>query len=195
MKFGCWDSTRRRHRTLYEHVRWLLTWVSTPRCLGLGTGLAGVRSVPYPERSVDRPRTGRTQWTHWGASSLVPREGCNLPSHWTLSWWGTEPTVGASGVWQLQVQAVVNGAPDALRSASGASVFWGIRVADPWIWWGVFILLHLIHGRSLAHLISWETPCGAREKEEPKKDWGLRDFLSESFSSEFQKFKCASTTL
>jgi len=191
MKFGCLN----KHRTLALDALWarpvVPTWVSVPGCLGLGTG--------------------RTHRTHRGASGALPTEVCRMIGHrthapdlprcvrsrtprglqFTLSPdTGTGPTMRASGVLSVELQLAVNGEPDALCTASGATlstsgapIFFGIRVASPWTWWVVFRLLHLIHGRSLAHLISWETPFGAREKQEPREDWELSDFLSQSFSS------------
>jgi len=41
----------------------------------------------------------------------------------------------------------------------------------------VFILLHLIQESTLAHLFSWQTPCCAREKHDPREDWELSNFL------------------
>jgi len=136
----------------------VLTWVSVPGCLGLGTG--------------------RTHWTRRGASGPLPREVYSLTEHRTHAadplgcvWSHTQrglkfalapDTIQVSHrihcgcVWCVaeQVQLAIDGAPDALRSAFGAPVFGGIRVVGPWTSWGVFILLHLVHGRSLAHLIS-----------------------------------------
>jgi len=146
-----------------------------------------VRPVPYPGRSAS--------WTGHQTHATDPL-GCvrsrtqrGLQITLTPNA-GTGPTVSASDVLSEVVQLAVNGAPDALCSASGAAssasgapVLCGKQVAGPWTWWGVFILLHLVDGRSLAHLIRWEIPCGAREKQEPREDWELSDFLSESFSS------------
>ena len=140
--------------------------------------------APDPTRCV-RSLTRRGLQINFSSDELWVR-------HRTISWCA-RCRVG------LQVQLVVNVASNPLRSASGATsstsgvlVLCGIRVAGPWTWWVVFILLHLVHGRSLAHLISWESPCGAREKQEPREDWELSDLLTESFSSEFQEFKSAS---
>ena len=91
---------------------------------------------------------------------------------------------GATGRWEVAssdlsetVQLAIEVSPDARCRASGATstasgdpVFSGKRLADLWTSSGVFILLHLFHERSLAHLNIRETCCGAREQQEPRED-------------------------
>ena len=140
-------------------IRWSLGAETTRDA---GTGRSGGADLG---QRIKVPRVRHR--THRGASDPIPKEVCrlsfapnarteptvvrpvpyperyeSLPSHRTRSGWVTGPTVGASGVWQVKVQLAINGAPDALRSASGATlsasgapVFWGIRVAGPWTWW------------------------------------------------------------
>jgi len=95
----------RQHRTQQCHcwrVRCMLTRVSVSKCLGLGTG--------------------RTHRTRQGASSLLPREVCNLSSRRMLSGWNTGPWLLHPVLGGLQVQLAVNRAPDTLQSASGATL-------------------------------------------------------------------------
>ena len=113
------------------------------------------------------PSTGRKHRTHQVASGLKLREVVKLLG----------ASDGATGRWEVAsgdlseaVQLAVEVAPDAQCRASGATsttsgdpVFSGKRLADLWTSWGVFILLHLVHERSLAHFNIRETCCGARE--------------------------------
>ena len=106
-------------------------------------------AVPLLARPVSADLSQRVtvprvrHWTHTPDPPECVRSLTQRGLQFALSpdavWVRHRTLFGASGAWRLQVQLAVNGAPDALRSASGATlsasgalVFYGIRVAGPW---------------------------------------------------------------